>query len=126
MPDYLVNWRQLDPDDEYSAASHACTLRIANRYMCVFANERAHLVEVGRWLPFHGPRLVQFLLTPLRAGSGMLLSKRDLAWIALNTSRPRLQITPCVPPDFFVELTFESKLDAASALEQISRLFNDK
>ena len=72
----------------------------------------------GKYRPFRGPSILQWLLTPICSFNGILTAERNVQWIAKDTNEPVLRITPLVPPEFWVDIHFKGQNDA-DAVENV-------
>ena len=73
--------------------------------------------------PFRGPWPVQYLLTIFFAPT-ILFGKRDIQWIVRDQEIPRLRISPFVPPEFWVDIQFDSTKDRELVAERVERMWN--
>jgi len=121
-----VIFKQLDPDADGPVVTSEARFHISDGSMALTCtvehNGRNIVVTVRKWIPFRGPRFCQWLLTPLLAWKGMLFSARDVLWVDWETSHPTVRISPCVPPDFWFAVTFNSRTEAEVARHGIESL----
>jgi hypothetical protein len=111
------------PDDD-DGRSVSAILRVTANDLQVFVECYGQMIRAARWIPFRGPKLLQWLLTLPCAGSGMLISKGDLHWFGLQDSdTPRLRLLPWVPPEFWCDLEFRSRDEAKTASELVTTPF---
>lgn len=113
--DFLVKATLLDPDYFENKGHRELILRIEHRSFSI--------VGGLRWIPFRGPRVLQWLLTPVYSMSGVLTAKRNLSWVENGM---RLQVTPCVPADFFYEFTFANREEAEAARSMIEVIWSKR
>lgn len=113
-------------DEESKEESVEAVLRISDTALALWRS----LPRKGSpvWLrqtfrPFRGPWFVQLLLTIFFAPT-ILFGRRNVRWVDESDGLPCLRITPFVPSEFWVKMTFRNKRDSelvADLIEQFWR-----
>ncbi len=122
-----VSVSQIDPDDDRNKGMwNPVVLHFSSTRMTIIVqletNKGKYPLE-RRFLRYRGPRLLQWLLTPLFAPIGMLFSRRDVQWRDSDRMQPIMELRPCVPPDFWFAFRFENQNDAEEASRSLEELF---
>jgi hypothetical protein len=122
-----VEVRVTCPDDEESEAQQVeAVLRINETELalwCLYIHRGAECWVRRTFRPFRGPWPIQSYLTVFFAPT-ILFGKRDVRPICENGEMPCLRITPFVPPEFWVDIRFNSKDDLEAVADLVEKLFN--
>src|SRR5262245_13912532 len=109
------------PDDDAGRPVNAI-LRISSSDVQMFVQCEDQKMRAASWIRFRGPRILQWLFTPLCAARGMLVSQRDLRWVDMT----RLRLIPLVPPEFWVDIEFHSENAAEIARQRMANFFEPR